>query len=261
MSIESALERFAGILVMRHVGTKARRRLAVLGLALVLVMAPVAEATFLLVGLLIDDPLTRNVVEQYTLTRSVPPVRYHGTVRATEWLLDRPQLAATLARHLYPPLEQYQIAVRDDGSYAVNDHGALRGSLRLVARGPNRRVYVCQGQFRSLAHILHLSGSMVVTLEYHDTREGGGPAVEVAPTLYVRLDNLLAHGVFTIIAPLVHGAIDRRVAKLTGATRAVGERISRDPDGLYREMRGWPDVRPDDLEAFRTAFVVERLVK
>jgi hypothetical protein len=200
-------------------------------------------------------------VERYTLTRSLQPVRFLGTVRATEWLLDRPQLTAALARHLYPPLEQYQVAMRDDGSYAVNDQGTLRGSLRLVARGPNRRVYFCQGQFRSLAHILYLSGSMVFTLEYQDARQGADPAVEVAPHLYVRLDNVLAHNLLKIIAPLVHGAIDRRVANLTGATRVVGERIARDPEGLYREMRTWPDVLPDDLEAYRKAFLVERLAK
>jgi hypothetical protein len=230
-------------------------------MVIVVALTSLAEAAFTLIGLTINDPITREVVERYTLTRSLQPVRFLGTVRATEWLLDRPQLTAALARHLYPPLEQYQVAMRDDGSYAVNDQGTLRGSLRLVARGPNRRVYFCQGQFRSLAHILSLSGSMVFALEYHDARQGADPAVEVAPHLYVRLDNVLAHSLLKIIAPLVHGAIDRRVANLTGATRVVGERIARDPDGLYREMRTWADIRPDDLEAYRTAFLVERLAK
>jgi hypothetical protein len=224
-------------------------------------LVSVAEASFLLIGLTVNDPITRDVVERYTLTRNLQPVRFLGTVRATEWLLDRPHLTAALARHLYPPLEQYHVAMRDDGSFAVNDQGTLRGSLRLVAQGANRRVYFCQGQFRSLAQILYLSGSMVFTLEYHNTRQGDDPAVEVTPHLYVRLDNVLAHGLLKIIAPLVHGAIDRRVANLAGATRAVGERIARDADGLYRDMRMWPDIRPDDLESYRKAFLVERLAQ
>jgi hypothetical protein len=224
-------------------------------------LVSVAEAAFLLIGLTINDPITRDVVERYTLTRDLQPVRYLGTVRATEWLLDRPQLAAALARHLYPPLEKYQVAMRDDGSFAVNDQGMLRGTLRLVARGENRRVYYCHGQFRSLAHILTLYGGMVFTLEYRNLRQGEDPAVEVTPHLYVRLDNVVAHGVLKVISPLVHGAIDRRVANLTGATRVVAERIARDPEGLYREMRTWPDVLPDDLEAYRKAFLMERLAK
>lgn len=232
------------------------RLIVILALAMALVSA--AEATFNLIGLSIEDSITRDVVERHTLTRSLRAVRFQGTVTITDWLLDRPHLAATLARHLHPPLERYHIAMREDGSWAVNDLGSLRGSLRLVARGANRRIYFCQGQFRSLAHILHLTGSMVFALDYRDVRGGADPAVEVTPQLYVRLDNILAHGVLKVIAPLVHGAIDRRVANLTAATQVVGERISRDPRGLYREMQTWSDVRPEDLEAYRREFVVER---
>jgi len=227
-------------------------------LALTVSLASVAEATSTLRGLTIDDPITRDVVERYTLTRNLQPVRFLGTVRTTDWLLDRPHLAAALARHLHPPLEQYHIAMRDDGSFAINDLGSLRGNLRLVAREANRRIYFCQGQFRSLAHILPLTGNMVFVLEYRDFRQDADPTVEVTPRLYVRLDNILAHGVLKVVAPLLHGVIDRRVANLTAATQVVGERISRDPRGLYREMQTWSDIRPEDLEAYRRAFVVER---
>jgi hypothetical protein len=241
---------------VRTNAARIHRLVAVLALAVALASA--AEATSTLIGLTIDDPLTRDVVERYTLTRDLDPVRFLGTVRTTDWLLDRPQLAAVLARHLHPQLEQYQIAIRDDGSFAVKDLGSLRGRLRLVARGANRRVYFCQGQFRSLAHILPLTGRMVFALEYQDSRRGVDPSVEVTPQLYVRLDNIFAHGVMKVIAPLIHGVIDRRVANLTAATQIVGERISRDPRGLFREMQTWSDIRPEDLEAYRQAFVVER---
>ncbi len=227
-------------------------------LACVLILAPFAEAVFTLNGLTVSDPLTREVVERYTLARNLQTVRFSGTIRIVDWLLDRPDLAATLARHLYPPLERYQVAVRDDGSFDVNDLGALRGNFRLVAHEGTRRVYVCQGQFRSLAYLLNLSGNMVFTLEYRESRHDEAPTVEVTPQLYVRLDNLLAHGTLKLISPLLHGVIDRRFANLTAATRIVGERVTRDPEGLYREMQTWSDIRPDQLEHFRRTFLAER---
>jgi hypothetical protein len=224
-----------------------------------LILTPSAEAGFTLNGLTVSDPLTQEVVERHTLARNLQTVRFSGTIRVADGLLDRPDLAAALARHLYPPLEQYHVAVRDDGSFDVNDLGALRGNFRLVAHQGTRRVYVCQGQFRSLAYLLNLSGSMVFTLEYREPHHNEMPTVEVAPQLYVRLDNILAHGTLKVLSPLLHGVIDRRFANLTAATQIVGERVTRDPEGLYREMQTWSDIRPDQLEHFRRAFLAERV--
>jgi hypothetical protein len=229
-------------------------RLAARG-ALVLFLASGAEAVFTLNGVAVADPSTREVVEGYTLARNLPPIRFRGTTRITDWLLDRPDLAATLARHLYPPLERYHLTAREDGSFDVNDLGALRGSFRLVAREGTRRVYFCRGQFRSLAYLLSLSGTMVFTLDYRESGHAADPTVEVVPALYVRLDNMLAHGTVKLISPLLQGVIDRRFTNLTAATQIVGERVTRDAEGLYREMQTWSDVRPEQLEQYKRAFL------
>lgn len=224
---------------------------------LLLVVATLGEAALTLNGLVIHDAPTSDVVERPTLTRNLAPIRFVGTVRIAEWLLDRPDLAAVLARNLHPPLERYHVAARNDGSFDVDDRGSLHGRFRLVARGSQRRAYFCQGQFRSLAHLLVLSGSLVFTLAYRESRQGADPNVEMIPDLYLRLDNFLAHGILKTIAPLLHGVIDRRVASLTLVTQIVGERITRDPEGLFREMQTWRDIRQEDLEAYRRAFLSE----
>lgn len=221
---------------------------------LLLALVAQARGAFTLVGLVIDDAGTREVVERYTLARRLKTVRFVGTLKTTEWLLDRPPFAATLARHLHPPLEQYHITDKGNGYYEVDDLGALRGRLRLIARAPERRIYFSEGQFRSLAHLLRLTGNMVFALEYRERWEGNESYVEVEPQLFVKLDNVVAHGILRLLAPLLHGVIDRRVANLTAATQLVGQRLAKDPRGLYREMRTWPEVRSAELEEYRRAF-------
>jgi hypothetical protein len=228
----------------------------VVGLALAL--ATQAHAASTLFGPAVEDAATREVVEGYTLARQLKTVRFIGTLKNTNWLMDRPPFAATLARHLHQPLERYHITDTTSGTYTVDDMGSLRGSLRLVARAPGWRVYFVEGQFRSLAHLLRLSGSMVYTLEYRERWEGNESYVEVDPQLFLRLDNIVAHGILKVLAPLLHGIIDRRVANLTDAAQIVSERLTKDPRGLYQEIRTWPDVRPEDLEDYRQAFPIGR---
>ena len=221
---------------------------------LLLTLASQAAGAFRLIGLAIEDSATREVVERYTLARQLKPVRFIGTLKTTDWMMDRPPFAATLARHLHPPMERYHITDKGNGLYEVDDLGALRGSVRLIARGPERRVYFVEGQFRSLAHLLKLSGSMVFTLEYRERWEGNESYVEVDPQLFLRLDNIVAHGILKVLAPLLHGIIDRRVANLTAAAQIVSQRLTKDPGGLYQEIQTWPDVRPEELDEYRRAF-------
>jgi len=232
-----------------------RSRMRTLGLlTLLLVLASQARAISTLIGLPFRDSATREVVERYTLARHLKAVRFIGTLKTTDWVLDRPPLAATLARHLHPPLERYQITEHRNGVYSVDELGALRGSIRLVARGPERRIYFVEGQFRSLARVIPLSGSMVFSLEYREQWEGNDPYVEVNPQLFVRLDNIVAHGILQVLAPLIHGVIDRRMEGLTAAAQVVSQRLTKDPQGLYREMRTWRDIRSQDLEEYRRTF-------
>jgi hypothetical protein len=166
--------------------------------------------------------------------------------------LDHPVIATTLARHLYPQLERYRVTPRPDGAYDVDDQGALRGTFRLVAHRGTGRVYFCEGEFRSLSWLMRLTGNMVFSLEYGEPQAG---LAEITPQLFVRLNNIVAHGIVKVIGPLLNGVIDRRVGSLTQATVAVGERVMRDPAGLFREMQSWPDLRREDLDRYHEAFL------
>jgi hypothetical protein len=207
-------------------------------------------------GLAIADPTTRLLLEDPTLVHEPSPVRFVGTRRITEWLLDRPQAAAALARRLHPPLEPYVVAPTPDGQFEISDQDALQGSFRLVGAGPDRRLYRCVGRFGSPDRILHVSGELALFLGYRELpRPIEAPQMEIRPALYVHLENFFVRGMATLLGSVLRGVIDRRVATLSAATRILSRRIAQEPRTLYVEMARWPEIRPADLEAYRRAFL------
>ncbi len=214
------------------------------------------QAPLRLLDFEIEDAAVRRVVERYTLSRALEAVRFVGRREHEEFLLARLPLAAALARRLHPPLEPYNVTEKGPGLYDVDDRGALRGHLRLVAEGPGRRVYLAEGEFRSLAHLLRFNGAMVITLRYAEDAQAGEPSLRNEPHLYVRIDNVLVHGILKLLSPLIHGVIGRRVAALAAAAEAVSARLTKDTAGLSREMQGWPDVTDAQRADFRRHFVL-----
>jgi hypothetical protein len=225
-------------------------------LALVLGASTVSAEVGEFRGLAITDPITRLLLEDPTLVHEPSPVQFVGTLRIAEWLMDRPQAAAALARRLHPPLERYVVTSTPDGQFEVADQDALRGRFRLVGVGPDRRLYRCVGQFGSPDRFLHVSGELALFLGYRELpRLADAPQMEILPALYIRLENLFVRGVATLLGPMLRGVIDRRVASLAAATRTLSRRIVQEPRALYTEMARWPEIRPADLEAYRRAFL------
>lgn len=207
------------------------------------------------VGASLSAPGVKDVIDHPTLVRPPQPVTAAGGRKQAEFLLSRPPFAAALARRLHPALDRYTLRQEGPGLYHIEDRGALRGDLRLLESGDGRQAYLATGEFRSLAHLIRFSGRTVIILDYHEISEGGQAAIEARPTLYVKIDNVIVGAVVKVLAPLVRRLMDRRLATLIDAGRAVADRIARDPAGLYRDLEGWPEISPEDREAFRRAFL------
>ena len=221
--------------------------------ALVFAAAAAAEPLRLL-EFAIDDPAVRHVVDHHTISRAMPATRFPGRRDHEEYLLDRLPLSAALGRRLHPALEPYEIAEKGPGLFEVEEAGRLRGPTRLVAGAPGRRVYLVEGEFRSLGELLRFAGSMVIALRYHEDAGPDGPMLVNEPHLYVRIDNLLLRGLAKLLSPVIHGIVERRVARLAAAAEAVSTRIARDPAGLYREMKAWPEITEAQRADFRHHF-------
>ena len=243
-----------GLLVVPCTPHPALRALSLTDLSAALASPVEAEAA-VDIGLTIEDPETREIIAQPTLRRQIPRIRFSGDRRTYEFLVSHPPLATQLARRVHPALERYTVTQVAEGVYTVEDRGALRGEARLIAATGDQRIYRFQGEFRSLAHLLHLTGHMVLILRYREVREGGRISMESNPDLYLRIDSPLFRIMTKLLSPLIHTILDRRINMIVEASATLFDRIETDPKGFYQQMSTWSEVQPDDLEAYRHAVV------
>ncbi|MDE2059712.1 MAG: hypothetical protein KGL31_00980 [candidate division NC10 bacterium] len=219
-------------------------------------LASLTKAEAALEGsLVVEDPEIREIIAQPTLRRRISPIRFAGDRRTYEFLVRHPPLATQLARRLHPPLERYTVTQIAEGVYTVEDRGVLRGGARLIAATGDQRIYRFQGEFRSLGHILHFTGRMVLILRYREVREGSRIFMDSNPDFYLRIDHPFFHVMTKLLSPLITSIMDRRVKMVVEATRTLFDQVQTDPNGLYQQMSTWPDVQPSDLEAFRQTFL------
>jgi len=243
-----------GLLVVACTLHPALRALPLTDLSAALASPVEAEAA-VDIGLTSDDPQTREIIAQPTLRRQIPRIRLSGDRRTYEFLVSHPPLATQLARRLHPPLQRYTVTQIGEGVYTVEDRGALRVEARLIAATGDQRIYRFQGEFRSLANLLHFTSRMVLILQYREVREGSRTSMESDPEFYLQIDNPFFHFVTKLLSPLISSLIDRRVNMIVEATSKLFDQVHTDPDGFYRQMATWPEVQTTDLKAFRQAFL------
>jgi hypothetical protein len=217
--------------------------------------SPVEAEAAVDVGLTIEDPETREIIAQPTLHRQIPRIRFSGDRRTYEFLASHPPLSNQIAKRLHLPLEGYTITQVEQGVYTVQDRGALRGEARLIAATGDQRIYRFQGEFRSLANLLHFTGRMVLIFRYREVRDGGRTYIDSDPDFYLRIDHLFFHVITKLMSLPIKPIIDRRVKMIVEATHKLFDHVRADPEGLYQQMATWPEVQPADLEAFRQVFL------
>lgn len=206
-------------------------------------------------GMALEDPEIRGILAQPTLHRQIPRIRFASDRRTYEFLASHPPLASQLAKRLQPQLEGYIVTRVEQGVYTIEDGGALRGEARLIAATGDQHIYRFQGEFRSLANLLHFTGRMVVIFRYREVRDGSRSYIDSDPNFYLRIDHLFFHVITKLLSPAITSIVDRRVKMIVEASHKLFDQIRTDPDGLYRQMSTWPEVHPEDLEAFRQTFL------
>lgn len=202
--------------------------------------------------------MSRVSAEERLLVREVVGLQCRATEPTYEFLLTHPAFAAALFGRLYPPLKGYTVTQPTPRRIRVIDHDwGLDGEADLLAEQPGKRIYRSDVGI-ALTESLQLWAPIETVLEYRQARAGPDPLMVSRLAFYIlpppALPGVVAQAAAQLLVPL----INRQVQAVTEGSQRGCDRITGDPDGLYREMVGWPEISKADLAAYHRLFLAPR---
>ncbi len=133
--------------------------------------------------------------------------------------VDSPDVSAAAARFRH--LAKYEVEPLAGDAYRAEDGAGARGTYRVLAREPRRRVILSHGEY-SGPLIGAISGSALSVLDLEPDHDGAD-SVGQHLTVYVRIDNAVAAAVARLLVFLFGGIADRKLAAGLTVTAKVTE--------------------------------------
>lgn len=163
--------------------------------------------------------------------REHPTVRRPLTVRRVDAplptfvrLLDELPYTADVVKGL--GAGAYHIEGLGPGRFRIDDGHGARADVERIASVPGARIYLAKGGME-VPMLPTVHGLGVITLRY----DAVGDATLTGGQIYFRLSSRVLHAVVHTIVPLLYGAIDRKIGKLTEAALAACRHVAGDERG------------------------------
>ncbi len=188
------------------------------------------------------------LMNDYTLKRS--PRLDHPILNSPvhQFLLDRPDVGATLARIL--TIGTYTVIGTGKDRFHTSDPEGLDGELEILYRDGAHRVYFAEGIAQG--GLLTVRGKALVVHEFqYRTADQGQPWVATQLTVYGKIKNPLLALFLQIFSPLIGGLVDVKISKAQGVVRQVSELMVHDPQGTYARIAASDQLTRDDLTTLR----------
>jgi hypothetical protein len=203
------------------------------------------------------EPMARAraeaVLARSIFAQRVENIRFPSREAVYRFLIDHPDLAATVARALR--VGDYRLEPRDDGYWGDDRRGAT-GTIRTLFADESRRLYHLAGRYQKGVWP-GIDGQILVLLEFHHEPDESGTTVAVQSlTGHVRIDSPILGGlaglIGTLSRPLVEDAVERKVRRFFGTVARVSRWASEQPEQVEAALDGNPIVDPSPaLTAFR----------
>ncbi len=189
----------------------------------------------------------RDVVERATIARTVRGLTFRSREPVFLYLVEHLDFATAVAGAL--GATTYRLERRPDGTYWGDDLRGARGLVEVVYADPHMRVVYTQGTYDS-RWLTTVYARAVLVFEFaHAPGPDGRMRVANTVSGFVRVDNTVLGFLGRLMAPLVGGAVDRKIARAFGTAGKLSERAYDDPDGFLQALQGKPGLDPRHLHA------------
>jgi hypothetical protein len=99
-------------------------------------------------------------------------------------------------------------------------------------------------------------GKAVVIVEYQEDHKG--EFIENIFHIYLKANSRFVELIIKVFKPLVSIVVDRKVLSYMYAVREVCERITKDPEEVYKSIKDSKEVSKNDLDEYRRFFLYKR---
>ncbi len=194
----------------------------------------------------------QSIIDDYTTSGTVGPIRVALSESVYRYLLDRPPLAATLIHRL--SLGLYSSEFRGPGRFWGDDGEGTKGIVELVYEDARSRIYFLEGTHKSRL-LPHIAGKAVVFLRMDVVRDKDSrEMVESTLVVYTKLDNRFLSGLASLLRPVVAKIAGGKLRKGVETVNRLGVALQQHPDRVLAKA-----VEPPTLSAADVAFLRETL--
>jgi len=184
------------------------------------------------------------VLEDYTLKRVLELEHRILNRPLHQFLLDRPDVGAAIARGL--GIGNYTVTRKEKDLFYGVDPDGVEGNLEILYRDEGHRVYFAQGTAEGA--VLTVRGKLLMLHEsQYRTTDQGQMSVQTQLTIYAKIENPFLAFLLKLFAPLIGDLADPKLSKAQGVVRQVSERIVEDPQGTYSRIVESDQVACEDL--------------
>ena len=187
----------------------------------------------------------KEVVEDFTLHRQVGGLRLLGRQSVFEYLVARPDFAASLA-HAAGVLK-YTVTRQGPAEYWADDHKGLTGRLEILQAAEGQKVFYARGRYKK--GIIRIPGRVALVVHSAEGREGDSFYVENTISAFVRVDAALLDPLARLFRPIVERIMNNKVAFFFRKANELSTKLAQDPEAVLQKLP--PDTWQKEVAELR----------